>query len=653
MWSYIILAISTYVLSTVTAQQQPPQEQSQCKTNFKNGFFTCISNFSLDPNEFISLINNQTRAGTPIGTDAVKDKACPIEKEFFQCGSEFMTKLQKSGVCDANSQAGGTPGEEYKAVLMQFLSLMGQFDFICAHPCRKDVLVNLRKCYTTAELDPNLFLSNATAGRGAVIGTKKEDVDQYCLHKDQLLSCMKDERDTCPDAPELLRGINLDIEAMEKGVGILCKHPKVYLSGLQCFANTTKGVEDCAEDQRVEMVNLMYKAANTSMEEAEYYKEFCRIRAKHVGCDLNQWRQKVHPMCNKGVIGLRTEMECGLLPEECKKLEKANLDRFHINIIHLIRLVRKSSEWAAIVQSSAYWRAERVTLVFAFSRIPPSFLYMTSDFIGLGVLQEKIKMWSYYILAICLYILGTITAQQQPNQPDTPQQQSQCRTNFKNGFFECITKYKLDPNEFMSLINNETRAGTPIGTDAAKDKACPIEKEFFQCGTDFMTKLQKSGVCDANSQAGGTPGEEYKAVLMQFLSLMGQFDFICAHPCRKDVLANLKKCYETADLDPDRFLSNETAGRGAVIGAKKEDVDQYCIHKDELLKCMKNERDTCPDAPELLRGINLDIEAMEKGCWYFMSTSRKVDVRMEEVRRPVRCTVLCRYSIHHIFSSMV
>ena len=43
-------------------------------------------------------------------------------------------------------------------------------------------------------------------------------------------------------------------------------------------------------------------------------------------CDLKAWSMKDHPACTKGVIGLRREMECNLMPQNCTIVQKAHYD---------------------------------------------------------------------------------------------------------------------------------------------------------------------------------------------------------------------------------------------------------------------------------------------------------------------------------------
>ena len=51
---------------------------------------------------------------------------------------------------------------------------------------------------------------------------------------------MKSKRDDCPEAPLVLRAIGLDIESMDKGVSILCRHQQGQWSEFQTVDNYLK-----------------------------------------------------------------------------------------------------------------------------------------------------------------------------------------------------------------------------------------------------------------------------------------------------------------------------------------------------------------------------------------------------------------------------
>ncbi|KAK6175586.1 hypothetical protein SNE40_014016 [Patella caerulea] len=318
MWSRIFSAL--FVASAIGVILAQQQQMSQCRTTFINSLYKCVSNSSMEVTSFLWLVTNQTSGSAPANMEQFKQTACSKQTEVTQCGIDFMRQIMNSTLCNPANQQ-----DERPAIDTNFRSIFGQLDMICAHPCRATLVSDLRKCYTVAELDPELFLSNATMGRGAVIGTTEKDVSQYCGHKDALTKCMKEKRDACPEAPVILRAIGLDIESMDTGVNILCSHPDVYLKGIDCFEEPTTGVEKCQQDQNQMMINLMMTAQQTEMKEDVFFENFCKIRVKHVDCDLKQWALKKHTSCTDVVIGLRTEMECGLLPAQCMDLEKDRL----------------------------------------------------------------------------------------------------------------------------------------------------------------------------------------------------------------------------------------------------------------------------------------------------------------------------------------
>lgn len=43
--------------------------------------------------------------------------------------------------------------------------------------------------------------------------------------KDSLIKCMQETANACPEAPQILRALDLDIPSFQKGVTVLCNHP--------------------------------------------------------------------------------------------------------------------------------------------------------------------------------------------------------------------------------------------------------------------------------------------------------------------------------------------------------------------------------------------------------------------------------------------
>ncbi|XP_071089213.1 uncharacterized protein [Haliotis cracherodii] len=313
--------VAMVLVSMTMAQSQ--QGMTPCQNNFVQNLNTCVQNSQMNFNNFLYLLSNGTNGQAPDSPDAFRQDACSKQEALLQCGVEFMRTLINSTMC-APSQ---TQQDQRPLIDRQFRSLFGSLDEMCAHPCRRTLTEDLRQCYVDANLDPTLFLSNSTMGRGAIIGTTVDQADIFCKNKDSLVTCMKQKRDDCPESPMILRAIGLDIESMDKGVGVLCAHPDVYLNGIDCFAEPTDAVVSCQQIMNQKTMELMMTAEQQNLKEDQFFNRFCDVRLEHVSCDLEAWSKKNHKSCADAVIGLRTELECGLLPDNCGSTHKQTIDK--------------------------------------------------------------------------------------------------------------------------------------------------------------------------------------------------------------------------------------------------------------------------------------------------------------------------------------
>ncbi|ESO87494.1 hypothetical protein LOTGIDRAFT_176890 [Lottia gigantea] len=93
---------------------------------------------------------------------------------------------------------------------------------------------------------------------------------------------------------------------------------KVYLRSLDCFTHPEASIEVCRNQQTTDLIKLNIKAKDQAMKFIPYMEEYCRIRIDHVSCDLRGWAAAKRDSCaNDTVMGLRTELECSLLPDYC------------------------------------------------------------------------------------------------------------------------------------------------------------------------------------------------------------------------------------------------------------------------------------------------------------------------------------------------
>lgn len=297
-------------------QQQGGQQQgggNKCIEDFSNTLLGCVREAQLTDGEFLWFVSNGTskRGTAPSDEAAFKTKICGAQQAVGQCTFQKMIPVINSTACVGTSQA----TNQQQIIQTQLTSVFSTYDGRCMHPCRNTLATELRECYDEAGLDPQLFLSNAT--NGAVVGTTKDQVETFCGAKDALISCMNSHVDACPEAPQILRVIDLDIPSFQKGVSVLCAHPTVYLEGLKCFEDATDSVTRCQQQEAQAMIQLDQQARQGNWTEDRFFQSFCEVVLKQIDCDLDAWGKKNHAACHDTVIGLRRELECELLPPQC------------------------------------------------------------------------------------------------------------------------------------------------------------------------------------------------------------------------------------------------------------------------------------------------------------------------------------------------
>ncbi|GFO05790.1 hypothetical protein PoB_003229500 [Plakobranchus ocellatus] len=234
-----------------------------------------------------------------------------LQQQIGACTFQNVARIINSTACVGTSAA----TNQQDVIRTQLNTIFGTYDSKCMHPCRNTLATELRDCYTESGLDPKLFLSNSS--NGAVVGSNDEQISMFCGAKGALISCMQRRVDACPEAPQILRAIDLDIPSFEKGVSVLCQHPKVYLHGLACFADTTNEVDRCQQREAQSLIQLDLQAREGNWTEERFFEAFCQIAIDQVECDLKAWGNKNHEACVDAVIGLRRELECELVAPQC------------------------------------------------------------------------------------------------------------------------------------------------------------------------------------------------------------------------------------------------------------------------------------------------------------------------------------------------
>ncbi|XP_067659123.1 uncharacterized protein [Haliotis asinina] len=301
----VLIALATVsVLSLVGAQSQ-----QQCQTVFLTQFYQCIQNVTLNPQHILYFTRNGTVGTQPSDMTVFHDQACSQHMNIFNCSLRVRDTLLNNSAC---------PLAEKSSISNFFGSIFQPYDLICAHPCRFSLVDKLRGCYSQSKLEPDLFMPNNSRPGGNMLGETLMEVDAFCKMRNPLVQCMKKEQRVCPESPIVMRNIGLDLNSLDITVNVLCQHPKVYLDSLECFSTPTRDVQRCIQSQNQKVVELGVTAERQQMSQQEFLVNFCRIRLDHVQCDLDAWKMHKLDTCNPAVIGMKTELDCKLMPEECR-----------------------------------------------------------------------------------------------------------------------------------------------------------------------------------------------------------------------------------------------------------------------------------------------------------------------------------------------
>ncbi|GFN76978.1 extracellular matrix protein fras1 [Plakobranchus ocellatus] len=104
--------------------------------------------------------------------------------------------------------------------------------------------------------------------------------------------------------------------ACEGGAEVLCRTQGVYRAGVHCFRNPIPEVRMCFQTLDTNMQQLMMIAPQPTADRNSLYR-YCNIRLEHVECEQSAWARHQYQTCERAVTGMRTELECELIPKQC------------------------------------------------------------------------------------------------------------------------------------------------------------------------------------------------------------------------------------------------------------------------------------------------------------------------------------------------
>ncbi|KAL4220843.1 hypothetical protein ACF0H5_019110 [Mactra antiquata] len=290
-----------------------PTNPDQCMTAFEDGMNTCAQKtLNMDMKIVLMVLNGQT---LPAGQDAatMKKSICGKWKYLEVCGKEVLIGASCS-----------------KSQLLQVEATFANMMITVATFCGDDslpgaCLLTLQKqfgeCFGKVGLAPEIYLSNATDHKGALIGANTAEAKEYCSKKHDLFTCMQEVIHKCPGAEQTLSLTGFDLHGMERAVGILCHDIPNYLAGLDCFEKPTDSARTCMEEMTLAITDLSTKQITQKLNMDTFFADFCTARVKHVACDSKAW-----PACKRSAIDLKNQFECQLIPSKCYNSHKDNID---------------------------------------------------------------------------------------------------------------------------------------------------------------------------------------------------------------------------------------------------------------------------------------------------------------------------------------
>ncbi|KAK3720231.1 hypothetical protein RRG08_007855 [Elysia crispata] len=299
-----------------------------CQQRLMEQVYACVTNEGVDFNMFLIVITDESileaENGTTKSTDvfspqelndtaAFRQKVCSLQKTIMKCSMEAAKVLIETPACARTAQGPATSEAAFSQSLLnndqrylikeQLEAIVGQLDAYCAHPCRKSLLADMRKCYQAMDLDPDIFIS--TQSGGPVIGDNRYDVEIFCNNRTSLVRCIKSVKEKCPEADLVLGTIDLDLDFMEKGFAVLCEDQEAYLQSIDCFESHTQEVGLCHSVWYRDVLRISREAQDLGWSEERYFREVCGIKLAHIECDLHAWGKKKDESCDEATLTLK------------------------------------------------------------------------------------------------------------------------------------------------------------------------------------------------------------------------------------------------------------------------------------------------------------------------------------------------------------
>ncbi|KAK3783105.1 hypothetical protein RRG08_012740 [Elysia crispata] len=312
----LVVCTAALLLCAVTVGAQ----SQNCQNGFVLSLYQCLSNRSIDRENFLWLTRNGTLGREPADLQSFTSRVCIEKSGLTMCVKTALDNSLALPDAQCNQAQKGSLSALYKGIFKNL-------DSKCRDPCRKTLASDLTKCYTHKMFTgSDYLLFNVTNERDAVLGTNATEVDRFCQERASLMDCLKTTALNCNDAPFMLRSFGLDFQALNDTYNVLCNYTTAYMDETICFKEQSQVFSSCRDSVAMKVSKLEMELAELNITDVKFTEDICNLRLDHIECEKTAVQQVNDTMkCPDVVIGLRLQQECMLLPYECRDKNPSRL----------------------------------------------------------------------------------------------------------------------------------------------------------------------------------------------------------------------------------------------------------------------------------------------------------------------------------------
>ncbi|GFO05780.1 hypothetical protein PoB_003228500 [Plakobranchus ocellatus] len=332
---YTLAAATALCVVCVRSQAQ------NCQNNFVLSLYQCLSNRSIDRENFLWVTRNGTLGREPADLQSFTSRVC-IEKMGLQM-------CVKTALDNAIALADDQCSQPQKTSLTSlFKGIFKNLEAKCRDPCRASFASELAKCYTDKMFNgEDYLLFNVSSKRDAILGRNSSEVERFCQERSSIMQCLKTSALNCNDATFMLRSFGLDFQALNdtynvlcnytegnnhtcdvlcnhtdsinNKYNVLCNYTEVYMDQASCFSEQTQLFRTCRDAASNRVASIEIALSDFNITDAKFSDDICNLRFNQIQCEATAARQlNDTSKCPRVVLGLRKQQECMLVPYDCR-----------------------------------------------------------------------------------------------------------------------------------------------------------------------------------------------------------------------------------------------------------------------------------------------------------------------------------------------